>query len=92
VITDRDFLRAERDYLTPPTERREPCPCCDGYLDEATDAVVCARGAEVLGCEVGTIICAGCDRDVQTDIAMADALKALATLSLRWASRAAVSQ
>ena len=92
MITDRDFLRAERDYLTPPTERREPCPCCDGYLDETTDAIVCARGAEDLGFEVGTIICAGCDRDVQTDVAMADALKALATLSQRWAIRAAVSQ
>lgn len=91
MITDRDFLRAERDYLRPPTERREPCPCCDGYLDEATDAEVCARGADILGCEVGTIICAGCDRDVQTDIAMDDALKALATLSQRWALRAAAA-
>lgn len=93
MITDRDFLRAERDYLTPPTERREPCPCCDGFLDEATHAEVCDRGAEILGCEAGTIICADCGRDVQTDIAMDDALKALGVLSQRWALRsAAVSQ
>lgn len=87
MILDRAFLRAERDYLRPPTERPEPCPCCDGHLDETTDAEVCERGAEILGCEAGTIICADCDRDVQTDIAMADALKALGALSRRWALR-----
>ena len=93
MIRDRAFLRAEAHYLRPPTERPEPCPCCDGHLNETTDVEVCERGAEILGCEAGTIICAGCDRDVRTDIAMDDALKALGALSQRWALRSAgVSQ
>lgn len=89
MITDRDFLRAEADYLRPPTERDvcecEQCGALDVDLDSAT-----ARHANVLSVDEGALICGDCatgaDSDAERD-AWDAAVRALASLSLRWHGR-----
>lgn len=89
MITDRDFLRAEADYLRPPTERDvcecEQCGALDVDLDPAT-----ARHATVLSVDEGALICGDCatgaDSDAERDAAR-DAVKALAFLAMKWLRR-----
>ena len=89
MITDRDFLRAEADYLRPPTERDvcecEQCGALGVDLDPAT-----ARHATVLSVDEGALICGDCatgaDNDAERD-AWEVAVRDLAMLSLRWHDR-----
>ena len=89
MITDRDFLRAEADYLRPPTERDvcecEQCGALVRHLDPAT-----ARHATVLRVDEGALICGNCatgaDNDAERD-AWDAAVRDLAMLSLRWHDR-----
>ena len=89
MITDRDFLRAESDYLRPPTERDvHHCEWCGALgvdLDPAT-----ARHAFVLRVDEGALICGNCatgaDNDAERD-AWDAAVRDLAMLSLRWHDR-----
>jgi hypothetical protein len=95
---DRAFLRAERDYLTPPEDRDPVCEHCEesGDLDTADAAVT-----EALGCAEGALLCPCC-----RGIGAADAAKlaaeaaarveafaarsagdALAELAMRWRRR-----
>jgi hypothetical protein len=89
MITDRDFLRAEADYLRPPTER-DVCECeqC-GALDVEVNPAT-ARHAFVLSVDEGALICGDCatgaDNDAERD-AWDAAVRDLAMLSLRWHDR-----
>ena len=89
MITDRDFLRAEADYLRPPTER-DVCECeqC-GALDVEVNPAT-ARHAFVLSVDEGALICGNCatgaDNDAERD-AWDAAVRDLAMLSLRWHDR-----
>lgn len=69
MITDRDFLRAERDYLTPPEDRDPVCDHCGEVelhdLDNADASVTAA-----LGCASDAALCPCC-----RDIGAADAAK-----------------
>ena len=89
MIVDRDYLRAEADYLRPPTERDvcecEQCGALDVDLDSAT-----ARHATVLSVDEGALICGDCatgaDVGAERD-AWDAAVRDLAMLSLRWHDR-----
>lgn len=90
MITDRDFLRAESDYLTPPdacddVHHCEWCGALGVDLDPAT-----ARHASVLRVDEGALICGNCatgaDNDAERD-AWDAAVRDLAMLSLRWHDR-----
>jgi len=75
MITDRDFLRAERDYLTPP-DACDDVHCCEqcGALGESLDPAT-ARHASVLSVDEGALICGDCatsaDADAERDAAFA---------------------
>ena len=90
MITDRDYLRAESDYLTPPdacddVHHCEWCGALGVDLDPAT-----ARHASVLRVDEGALICGNCatgaDNDAERD-AWDAAVRDLAMLSLRWHDR-----
>lgn len=89
MITDRAFLRAEADYLRPPTDR-DVCECeqC-GALDVEVNPAT-ARHATVLSVDEGALICGDCatgaDEDAERDAAR-DAVKALAFLAMKWQRR-----
>ena len=89
MITDRDFLRAEADYLRPPTERDvcecEQCGALGVDLDPAT-----ARHATVLSVDEGALICGDCATGADEDaegIAESAASVALSLLSVSWQRR-----
>jgi hypothetical protein len=89
MITDRDFLRAEADYLRPPTERDlcecEQCGAIGVDLDPAT-----ARHATVLSVDEGALICGDCATGADEDaegIAESAASVALSLLSVSWQRR-----
>ncbi len=89
MITDRDFLRAEADFLRPPTERDvcecEQCGALDVDLDSAT-----ARHATVLSVDEGALICGDCATGADSDaegIAESAASVALSLLSVSWQRR-----
>jgi hypothetical protein len=89
VITDRDFLRAEADYLRPPTER-DVCECeqC-GALDVEVNPAT-ARHAFVLSVDEGALICGDCATGADSDaegIAESAASVALSLLSVSWQRR-----
>ena len=95
MINDRAFLRAEADYLRPPTEQPTRCAHCRDVVED-DDAVECsARAAEMLSCGEGDLICPACSQcgedDAERD-ALLTALIALDALNVRWIARAAVSQ
>lgn len=69
MITDRDYLRAERDYLRPPSERDPRCPCCDEVYDPDTGEILGVLAAEHLGVPVGTVVCRDCDAVAREDLA-----------------------
>jgi hypothetical protein len=87
MITDRDFLRAERDYLTPP-DACDDVHCCEqcGALGESLDPAT-ARHASVLSVDEGALICGDCatsaDADAERD-AVGAASVALAFLAMKW--------
>jgi len=94
MITDRDFLRAERDYLTPPTELPTRCAHCREVVED-DDAIECsARAAEMLSCDDGDLICPTCSQcgedDAERD-AFLSAMIALDVLNARWIARNEVS-
>lgn len=89
MFIDRAFLRAEADYLRPPTERDvcecEQCGALDVDLDSAT-----ARHASVLSVGEGALICGDCatgaDNDAERDAESAASV-ALSLLSVSWQRR-----
>lgn len=88
MISDRAFLRAEADYLRPPTEH---APCCEQCGALGVDlAPATARHASVLSVDEGALICGTCatgaDSDAERD-AWDAAVRDLALLSLRWHDR-----
>ena len=89
MITDRAFLRAEADYLRPPTEldvcECEQCGAIGVDLDSAT-----ARHATVLSVDEGALICGDCATGADSDaegIAESAAIVALSLLSVSWQRR-----
>lgn len=90
MITDRAFLRAERDYLTPPDacDDVHHCEYC-GALGEPLDPAT-ARAAEALRLDEGALLCATCaatgDADAET-AAVDAAVVALSLLSVSWRRR-----
>jgi hypothetical protein len=77
VITDRDFLRAEAQYLTPPEDRDPVCDHCGDVelldLDNADASVT-----DALGCASDAALCPRC-----RDIGAADAAKIAAEAAAR---------
>ena len=88
MITDRAFLRAEAEYLRPPTEHAHCCEQCGALgvdLDPAT-----ARHASVLSVDEGALICGDCATGADSDaesIAESAASVALSLLSVSWQRR-----
>ena len=98
MITDRNYLRAEAQYLTPPEDRYPVCDHCHevGDLDIADASVT-----EALGCAEGALLCECCRLDGAADAAKIaaeaaarveafaerGAAEALARLSWSWQRR-----
>ena len=100
MITDRNYLRAEAQYLTPPEDRDPVCDHCGEVelhdLDNAdasvTDALGCASDAALcprcrgIGAADAAKIAAEAAARVES-FAVRSASTALAELSMRWQTR-----
>ena len=89
--TDRDFARAEADYLRPPTERAPRCPHCrEGFDPEACDELS-ADAAAALGLRAGDVVCPVCADAARADAALMAAITFAARETwLLWGSKATV--
>ena len=87
--TDRDFARAEADYLRPPTERAPRCPHCrEGFDPEACDELT-ADAAAALGLRAGEVVCPDCAGAARADAALMAAITYSARETwLLWGSKA----
>lgn len=88
MISDRDFLRAEADYLRPPTERDPVCPCCCEAYDADEGEELPLDAAVSLGLASVEIVCPACARDAVESLALEHAMCELGRLRWRWQQRA----
>ena len=72
--TDRDFARAEADYLRPPTERAPRCPHCREAYDADHGEELSAAEAAHLGLPAGEVVCPDCKVVAREDTAKAVSL------------------
>lgn len=63
------FLRAEADYLRPPTERAPRCPCCREAYDPDEGEELTGDDAAHVGLPAGEIVCPDCAADARADVA-----------------------
>lgn len=88
MITDRDYLRAERDYLRPPSERAPQCPHCAESYDPDAGEELHADEAACLRLSAGEVVCPTCAAAALEDLAMLHAMRELGRLGWEWQKRA----